>query len=421
MDRPSSTCLLTAMYDGLFYTKGSEEFNDWKMSAINPTVIKELEEFVTEQLKDCGPATYVDRAEGSYNMIFRFRFTTGTNVALCIPKPGHTPSALAAEKIANEVAWMRYLKAKTSLPVPNLGDFYIQLNRLPFEKIGSITEDPLSGQWKITQHPLTMDMHQLVLGVPAYPTEEWPTRPLQRSSDYFDFVVAQQHNQLWKLRNLNADQHDEQDVDLEQAAKIARLRFKARLGFKQLIPLFHNQSDDSGPFLPFNPDLDSRNMVIDPNTNRITGIFDLEFSNAMPTQFARDPPLWLHRVLPGQCLEKDFFPWFLQSYQPYLDQFLDAMKRVEARSQARDGEKPLSTLMLESWTSKRCWLNYAAHHADHSDALYWAELRQLHPSGDGPELSPDMESEMESYVEHTKKQIAAYEKAWVAEETVSTA
>ncbi|KAK2050376.1 hypothetical protein LZ31DRAFT_455358, partial [Colletotrichum somersetense] len=463
------TSSLTVTYDSLLYNEGSKQYETWQSSAINESVISELEAFVTEKFNR-GPAQFVKRAQGSYNIVFRFRFPVGNDAALRFPKPGHTPLALTTEKLANEVAWMEYLEANTTMPVPHvhstslqtsnnpslclpfilmdfvegdnlrdflaslsapgkdaaadamrstvyeqLAGFYLQLNRLHFKQIGSIVKDKLLGQWEVTQRPLTMDMHQFLLGVHEYRTDGRPTKPLQQSSDYFNFVVDQQHNQLWGLRNLNVPQNRKQDVDMEQAAEISRLRFRARMGFKQLVPLFCDHVYDRGPSLPFNPDLDPRNMVVNPDTGRIMGIFDLEFTNAMPAHFAQDPPLWLHRVLPGQCLESDFFSWFLETYRPYLDLFLAAMRKVEQGWEAKDGEKPLSTVMLESWTSKRCWFNYAAHNADYVDAIYWAELYKLHPGGDGPELSTDIESEMERYVEHTERQITAFEQAWEEE------
>ncbi|KAK6211268.1 putative phosphotransferase enzyme family protein [Colletotrichum tabaci] len=354
MENRLSTSSLTVMYDSVFYNEGSKKFHAWVSSAINPCVISELEVFVAQQLNDSGPAAFVERAEGSYNMVFRFRAFNGNDVALRIPKPGHTPLVLAMEKVANEVAWMRYLKEYTSIPIPHLysassqtsnnlspfglpfmlmdfvedhnlrdflaklaapgkdadadadairstvyeqlASFYLQLNRLHFKEIGSVAQDPVSGQWKVTQRPLTMDMHQLLLGVPDYPTGGWPSKPLRRAGDYFDFVADQQRIQLWELRNLNVRHDRTSTCDAEQAAKIARHRFKARVGFKQLVTLFCKPGDDSGPFLPFNPDLDPRNMVINPENGRITGVFDLEFTNAMPAQFACDPPLWLHRL-----------------------------------------------------------------------------------------------------------------------------
>ncbi|KAI8238937.1 phosphotransferase enzyme family protein [Colletotrichum sp. SAR 10_96] len=455
-------------YDSLVYSEGADRFKEWKSSIVDGIMISRLEVFIAEKMGRVS-AEFVEEAEGSYNMMFRFRIPGTNDVAFRFPKPGHTPPVLAAEKLANEVAWMKYFRANTNIPIPSvhylslepsdsssplelpcvlmdfveghnlreflatlekpgksksddamrlavyeqLAKFYLQLHRLHFDKIGSIVEDRVSGRWEVTQRPLTMDMHQLLLGVHEYQTSGWPTKPLQRSIDYFGFVADQHRNQLWGLRNLNSVYGEDQNIDLDKAAEVARLRFRAREGFQQLIPLLCDEKDDEGPFLPFNPDLDSRNMIVDPDTGCIKGVFDFEFTNAMPAQFARDPPLWLSRVLPGACLDRGYFPWFLETYQPYLDQFLAAMRKVEQLGWFEDAQPALSVAMRESWETKRCWFNYAAHHADQVDAIYWAVLRNSHSgSANRLGLSTAVESGMEKYVEHTKSQIVAFEREW---------
>ncbi|KAF6821832.1 phosphotransferase enzyme family protein [Colletotrichum musicola] len=449
------------LYDSVFYNQGTDEYDAWRAATITSTTINKLECFVAERLPGRGLAIYVDEAAGSCNLILCFSFAGGgDDVALRIPKPGHTPSSLTAEKTADEVAWMRYLKVKTTIPIPrihccssdpacdlshlglsyilmdfvqvtsvreflqelpNLGvdaaadakrsaifeqaaEIYLQLYRLRFEAIGSIAEDPGSpGGWRVTERPLTSDMLQLALGIPDCPTDHWPEAPLRRSDEYFELAAAQQRVQLWNLRNLNLPHDDEIKRDPAEAAKLAQVRFQGP------------ESDRDGPFRPFNPDLDPRNMVLDPDTLTITGVFDLEFTNAMPAQFARDPPPWLFGVLPATTLDKGFFPWFLPNYKQHLDVFLDAMRRAEARMGAGDEETPLSKMMLESFTSHRCWFNYAANNSDYADALYWSVLYKLHPEGSGgpPKLTPQLEEEMERYVEHTHRQLAAFKEAWV--------
>jgi hypothetical protein len=39
-------------------------------------------------------------------------------------------------------------------------------------------------------------------------------------------------------------------------------------------------------------------MLVDAETLKITAVLDLEFTNAMPAQFAYDPPWWLLLVGP---------------------------------------------------------------------------------------------------------------------------
>ena len=46
--------------------------------------------------------------------------------------------------------------------------------------------------------------------------------------------------------------------------------------------------DDQGPFCLFCDDLRQSNMVVDSEILRITAVFDLEFTNIMPAQYAQD-------------------------------------------------------------------------------------------------------------------------------------
>lgn len=69
---------------------------------------------------------------------------------------------------------------------------------------------------------------------------------------------------------------------------------------------------------------------MDPKSLRITALLNLEFTNAMPSQFASDPPWWLRLVGPDSYLFRGHsMDEFLSAYEPRLEQFLQVMKRVE--------------------------------------------------------------------------------------------
>jgi hypothetical protein len=80
---------------------------------------------------------------------------------------------------------------------------------------------------------------------------------------------------------------------MEEAQRLAKLRFQARQGFAHLTQTIttSESSNEKDFFLPFNPDFDPRNMLYEPSTGIITGVIDFEFMNPMPWQFATDPPL----------------------------------------------------------------------------------------------------------------------------------
>lgn len=470
MGEPITTAQLTIVPDALLYPEGDKQHTVSESRLLDN--IQALQKFVTERIAGRGPAEYVETASGSYNVILRFKFAAGTDVALRIPKLEHSFSPLILERINNEVAWMQLLKKQTHIPIPKLysygtkvspetplpldlpyilmefiegkspqrflaerpkpgqdedvkkkrftiyeqiAEIYLELYHLKFKAIGSPTNDQIIAQWDITKPPLTMDMCQQTSGLESFSTNGWFNKPLLHSKDYFDMIVDQQRNQLWTQRNLNIPREMNaegwltqlkfgDDIDWEQAAKIARLRFRARKGFARLVPKFCTSGDS---FVPFSPDFHPRNVLVNQNTDQVTGVIDWEYTNAMPAQFASDPPLWLLGMLPEQCLERNLFPWYRRTYPDCLIEFLDAMKSVEDRKgKVEDGSEPLSDLMRKSWESGQCLFNYAANNLDLVDAIM---------IGAFPESCLEPQSpEEEQYVTHSRQQIKSYEAAWAA-------
>lgn len=281
---------LPVHYDAIVYAEYDDEFSRWEKT-LTESKLRALETFVTQLIGGRGPATLVPdgMSQGSYNRVLRFNFASGgSDVALKFPMPGRTAPELQHEKVANEAAWLQFLEEKTAVPVPHvyssgilttslglpyilmdwvsgvdlrgflkdeshakmrpfilqqMAYIYLQLYHLPLKGIGSITKNSTTGEWAITRRPLTIDMHQFAIGIHEFPTRHWPTGPLETSSEYFDLVLSQHRVQLWSLRNLNSldgkrdgqeDGQPDQACDADKIADMARRRFKARYGFKQL-------------------------------------------------------------------------------------------------------------------------------------------------------------------------------------------
>lgn len=233
----------------------------------------------------------------------------------------------------------------------------------------------------------------------GYPVDQFHTAPLDLASDFFELVARQYLLHLDAQRNLADDEAD------------AQRRFVARQRFKQLIPKYC--TDNAGPFRIFCDDMQPSNMLIDPDTLRITAMLDFEFTNSMPAQFAYDPPWWLLLRGPGIWIEDDGMDDFLASYVPRMEQFLRALERVEAKSPLARGGGPaaelrLSTRMRESWRTGRFWFNYAARRCLDVDVIYW---EALHDHGDGDGLSlldPATRAEARRLVRTKMEQLSAY-------------
>lgn len=154
-----------------------------------------------------------------------------------------------------------------------IAGYLLQFSKLPFSRIRAISRD--GAAWSVAKRPLTYNMNELAT-VAGYPQDRFPTSTFDRAGDYFNSVAQEHLTHLWTQSNLVDD------------AEVARARFIARHRFTQLIPEYC--IDDSGPFLLFCDDLRPSNMLVDPDTLRITAVLDLEFTNAMPAQFTYDPP-----------------------------------------------------------------------------------------------------------------------------------
>ncbi|KAL9626481.1 MAG: hypothetical protein Q9164_007871, partial [Protoblastenia rupestris] len=281
-----------------------------------------------------------------------------------------------------------------------IADYMIQLSKLNFDSIGSISEDPISNTWSVTGRPLTYNMNELAT-VSGYPIERFPVAQFASVNMYFQNLANEHLIHLQTQRNLAEDLAD------------AQKRFIARRRFKQLIPQYC--IEDAGPFKPFCDDLQPSNMLADPKSLQITAVLDFEFTNTMPAQFAYDPPWWLLLLGPDMWLERRTFEEFLTRYEPRMEQFLRALTRVEAISESRGeqaGEPRLSTRMRDSWRTGRFWFDYGIRKSLDVDAVYWAAL---HKGSTGVDwLQDETLAEMESLGQMKMEQLKAYKEECAA-------
>ena len=110
--------------------------------------------------------------------------------------------------------------------------------------------------------------------------------------------------------------HFETQQNLAISEADAQWRFAARHFFAQLVTEYC--IDDAGLFKLFCDDLRPANMRVDPDTPRITAVLDFEFINAMPAQFAHNPPWGLLLLAPYIWLER-------RNKEEFLDRFIHRM------------------------------------------------------------------------------------------------
>lgn len=228
--RPATSELDNSLHY-LHYDHGDSVYRAWRPKVLSCQSVSRLEAFVTDCVPGNGPARFLKSCDGSYYIVFIFGFSDDQpEVVLRTPKPGHTVAEFMDEKVANEARWMEFLREHTSVPIPcvhrwglaaqspeligpfiimdfvhgqnlhrflseclrkpdgaertekvytQVARFHLQLSRLQFDHIGAISKDDASGKWSVTGRPLTFGMHQLALGIPDYPTDHYPTKPLR--------------------------------------------------------------------------------------------------------------------------------------------------------------------------------------------------------------------------------------------------
>jgi hypothetical protein len=395
--------------------------------------------------------------KGSFNLSIAARNSiTNERIVIRFPIPGKVYDPWRAKKVKHEVMVMTYLREHTSIPVPrvhywglteespqqlgpfiimefmegeNLGDILkkptpneadlaildpdineaklnsifeqlasliLELSRLEFPRIGAISKDEISGEWTVTEPPLTYDMNEVV-SFAGFPAEHFATIPVFDRSSYY-FEARAQYLQI-HLETQQTAAYDAKDITWG--------RYVARQCFAKLIPIY-GTIDDAGPYRLFCDDMRPSNMLVNPETMEITALLDFEFTNVMPAQFAYDLPWWLILRQPGiEVSEGEAGKQkFLDLFEPRKDQFIHAMERVEARSAQPAGEPLLSARMRDSWDSGRFWFNLASRNSVDVDQIYW---QILHKEGRG-EAMLDIATLVgkEEFLERKEVQFKAY-------------
>ncbi|KID96856.1 phosphotransferase enzyme family protein, partial [Metarhizium majus ARSEF 297] len=437
-----------SVFDEIAEKAGDAQWDKWKDKILGAR--SEIASFVACRLgRDAEEV--IDWFEGSFNFCLRVVFNdAGADAVIRFPGPGHT--TFRDEKVANEVQIIKFLHEQTNIPVPRLlswgltkdslyhfgpfiisefvegihlsdilkdpavpakiylnpnidsrildvvfeqiADILLQLFQFDFRRIGAVSKDPTLDTWSVTGRPLTYSMNELATTA-FYPLDKFATDPFESASGYFRHLSYENLTHLFTQRNLSSTTSEAEEQ------YVARHLF-ARLVNKHCIC-------DNGPFKLFCDDLRPQNILVDPKSLRITAVLDLEFTNAMPSQFASDPPWWLLLVGPDSYLFRGHsMEEFLSAYEPRLEQFLVVMKRVERSRGMLCTEKSLSSLMHDSWVTKRFWFNYAARKPFDVDKLFTDCLNE---NGAGAEtLDEDIRAALAPFVKMKMEQLRAYDK-----------
>ncbi|KAI4672360.1 uncharacterized protein J4E78_000861 [Alternaria triticimaculans] len=436
------------LYDALAQEDAEQMYEAWKKRL--DAAQKDIVDFV---IKEVGSDVvgefggYLE--EGSYNICLVVKLNAKPTYVIRFPQPGTTAACFLDEKVRNEVQVMDLLR-ETTIPIPkvyswgltsdspsqlgpyvimeyvkgkplieelrrptktddgvemelwkNLGnprvlhaysqiaDYLLQIHQLDFNAAGGLRMSS-SDQWVASERPVTDNMNILARNILNYPTEYFPTTSISSPKAYFEQLADQHLAHLHTQRNAVENRED------------ARRCFIARHRLKQSIDQYLLTDTETSPLKLYCWDLRPSNILVDDDLN-VKAVLDFEFCNALPAQFAHDPPWWLTILRPTTWIDNDFhFGALKDRLEPHIEQFLQVMEKKE--KEMRGTVAPLSARMRDSWTSNRFWFNLAMSDSWSIDAVYWAALHKP-----GNEVLDDaLKAEMEVFVEMKIKQLDAY-------------
>lgn len=413
-------------YDDASWEKSDEIADFWVQQFLKPDILRPIGSFLVRHHNPGDPDQFSILEKGGFNIALRMEYENASSAVIRFPQPGAT--MFPEEKVRNEVAIMRFIQDKTSIPVPfvlhwgtkkesplelnpfiimeyvdhdtnmydvlnspecpktdrgaldsninedklealygGLASILLRLSTLSLPRIGSLDQvDDFT--WVVAYRPLSMPMNELIrLG--SLPQSKLPCNTFSTASSYFEFLAELHVSHLVNQRNDAIDSADD-----------CRRKFVARHLFLNLARSHRltgkSSRYENGPFSLWCDDFRPGNVLLD-QFLKIVGVVDWEFTYAAPVEFSYSPPWWL-------LIEKpEYWPEGLEDwcceYERRLQTFLRAMIHCEDEDieQGRLKEcQRLSSLMRDSWESGDFWIAYAARNNFAFDAIYWKKIDQ---------------------------------------------
>ncbi|RDL33120.1 uncharacterized protein BP5553_08559 [Venustampulla echinocandica] len=378
------------------------------IASIDCSKICDLASTFHPQGKPC--RVFCEPKKGSYNICFFIVFLSDegdTNEKWVIRIPLTPRLAFPEEKMRSEIATMKYITSKTSIPIPQLhgygfsqthpsgltfmlisyipgdrlsdhnlptlnppllshlhtqlADIFIQLRHCEFPHIGSLTLDPIDDRTPIFVHnrALSIDINDHELEGLSPTSIIGPSKIYRTAIDYIYAQTQLLFNQFDKQQNSVYSEAD------------ARYHLYGLHQFRSILMGWLRREYNEGPFILMHGDFRTANILVDQNLN-ITGVLDWEWSRTVPVQMFL-PPTWLR----GGDI-RDLLSFRGLGYGSYLAGFRDVVKakEKEMHCQGSGGEEkiPLSKLWDGIYILSNFLIGQALLRLDVAGDVYWDAL-----------------------------------------------
>ncbi|KAI1935159.1 hypothetical protein LOZ66_005465 [Ophidiomyces ophidiicola] len=238
--------------------------------------------------------------KGSYNVCIPVAFEDGTEgmgEKWMVRIPLLPRLAFPEEKMRSEIATMKYIMEKTTIPIPKIHGYsiakdnilglpfllferiYIQLYRQQFDRVGALTLNE-NGDWVFAENrPLTIDINEQELCGLDICRHLPYNRTFQSTIDYIYIIVNLIFNDFYRGRD---------SITSEEDAQYYLYSIFASQG---ILMEWVDPKYNHGPFVLIHGDLRPPNIVVDDSFNLVS-VLDWEWSQTVPIQMFA-PPSWL--------------------------------------------------------------------------------------------------------------------------------
>ncbi|KAJ5880200.1 uncharacterized protein N7473_011253 [Penicillium subrubescens] len=103
-------------YDDVAWEKSEEIIDTRVQQLLDPEVLASVGNFLVKYRRPNKPGLFDVLAKGAFNILFKITYKNTSAAVIRFPQPGAI--MFPEEKLRNEVAIMRYIRGKTSIPVP---------------------------------------------------------------------------------------------------------------------------------------------------------------------------------------------------------------------------------------------------------------------------------------------------------------
>ncbi|KAK7418114.1 hypothetical protein QQZ08_011369 [Neonectria magnoliae] len=396
-------------------------------------------------------------SRGAYNLGCKVEFENGEKWVVRLPMVGKVVNA--DEKIEIEVATMNLIRQRTTIPIPEvkawglavdnaLGigpfimidfvegisvddilqnpdarimrqdiseraievifrqmiDFSLQLRKLDFPHIGSLTSKSTAGEGDfaatIHSRPVTKKSHDFLLegGVDVLGPQD---EIFASTTEYFHHVVDRDLQHLRDQPNSIDDEHD------------AREKFIYFNVMKALIPRHVLPGHDMGPFKLTCDDFQPTNMIVNNEQDlKVVAVIDWEWSYTAPTQLVDSTPTWLVIESPNAWTSVDER---LARYNKHLELYTRLLEEEEPKILG-DGvaeDQKASAMLRACQKDGRQWFHFIILRGFNGPTCVpFAKLRE--ETKDWDELVAAIpEEDINSFVQKKMADLLKYEKQLV--------